>query len=164
MRLTYVFDRWRVLPLHRPALVVASLGVEMRVNGVMSPVGHIYVVPDSAGVVRFPVQDGLTTPPMRNVRATLATRLKVGPMRFSRALPAALAVALLCSSFAAPPVRAEQGVKDQFLRSVDPNRVRLGMVAPTHVLGALPIGGVVSVQVKTPAGRVARADAPPAGG
>ena len=136
MRLTYVFDRWRVLPLHRPAVVVASLGVEMRVNGVMSPVGHIYVVPDSAGVVRFPVQNGLMT---------------LGAMDRAGA------------PLSAPPVRAEQGVKDQFLQSVDPDRVRLGVVAPTRVLGVLPIGGIVSMEVRTPAGRVARADAPPTG-
>jgi hypothetical protein len=54
MELTWVFDHW----LHTGGpqdRVAAQLGVEIRVNGVMSPVAHVVVMPASNGEVRLPM-------------------------------------------------------------------------------------------------------------
>ena len=57
MNLTYVFDKWVRLgnPEGTPA---AQIGVEVRVNGQMTPVSHVQVAPWTDGVYRLPVMGG----------------------------------------------------------------------------------------------------------
>src|ERR1700694_2256101 len=62
-------------------------------------------VPGNRRFVRSP---GGTATAMGNVGAIRPPRHEVGPMRIFRSLPAALALALLSSSFAAPPARAAE--------------------------------------------------------
>ena len=124
MELTYVFDRWRALPLHRPSLVVASLGVEMRVNGEMSPIGHVYVAADQAGVARFPVMNG--------VIAFSAVDRTGAPLKL-------------------PGIREDAAAQEAFLQAVDTSKLQVAVIAPpTASFGALPITGVIALSIRSP--------------
>ena len=122
MKLTYVFDKWRALPFHRPTLAVASVGVEMRVNGEASPIGHIYVAADDQGVVRFPILNGLI--------AFSAVDRTGAPLKV-------------------PALNEDTAAQEAFLQAVEASKLQVAVVAaPTASLGALPITGVIALRVR----------------
>lgn len=124
MKLTYVFDQWRTLPYPKPPLLAASIGVEMRVNGRMSPIDHIYVLVDKDGVARLPLLDGLVT---------------LSPVaKGAEAVPPA------------PGLTSNRAEVSAFLAAVDRSRVKVEVKAPGRPEGALPITGLVLMRPEPP--------------
>lgn len=98
MQLTWVFDHWIVDPINR-AQVAAQLGVEVRVNGKMSPVNHVIVsanfegrwqLPLMGGVVEFtpvPASGGAKTPLIDSIEHDSASVAIVKPLASDGATP-----------------------------------------------------------------------------
>ncbi len=119
MTLAYVFDHWVPQGLSGgKSAVFAQIGVEIRVNGKMTPIGHLEVVAGPDKVYRLPISGGVFTLAMvdRNGK------------------PVDL-----------PSLALERADLDALFDRLDKNSARLSVQKPPEDHGALPLGGLVLV-------------------
>jgi len=61
MTLTYVFDRWTHVGTGQNQMMAASVGIEIRVKGVATPIDHLLILPAKDKVYRLPVMGAVLT-------------------------------------------------------------------------------------------------------
>jgi hypothetical protein len=140
MILTWVFDRWVVETFGDKHFFTARLGVEVRVNGVMSPMGHLEVLPDAQGRVRFSVLGGVI-----DLTPTLVDDHKPST----------------------PPLNASRAELDRWRGNIDDGAALTASTGAFSSAGALPIFGIIQwreprpISAQPPVQKPPPASAPP---
>lgn len=119
MKLAFVFDHWISQPLGGGRYeIAAQFGAEIRIGGMMTPVGHIQVPLSSSGRFCMPLLGGV---------------LAVSPVDRAGA-PVRL-----------PPPFLSNVTLDEYMGAIDDHRAQVAVLQPPAANGAIPLAGPVRI-------------------